>query len=179
MQNLPPEILEELDERSLALIESANEAIKTAAANAMSHDEDTGDIKKDDTEASGCQNNVLSDVDYEAALKSIRQSSKRCKWQNMTMDEFKYNISTADMIQTNFTASELKMILNQYGQKAPNGPKARLVAAVSKLFGDGTCPVANAKSLKQIANSISASGKRHQRILFMQQIYVKQCTRNG
>ena len=155
LQYLPKEIVDQLNDESLAVIHSANAAIHSDMKDRKQEDHDVDEATinlhaksatiTEDTDAS------IKDTDYEAALCSVISMGKNSEWETIELQEFKRLLSTAETAKKSFTVVELKAILSSCHATVSSGPKTVLVNKVFGVFGDKSTLSASPKSLKQIA----------------------------
>ena len=146
IQHLPDAIVDELDDKALSLIQSANAAIK-AISDAV---EESPPPTQTQDNTNTVDSHATTHVDYEAALCALIALTEDSKWSYVSLSEFQSKLATAEKIQKNFTVAELSSILMSCNNTLKKGPKTKLVEAVSEIFGDGSKLIKSPKSLKQL-----------------------------
>ena len=145
MQQLPADILSELDEEAITVVRQACQAAVQKKAEPEDDRSDTHDTPQPQ--------------DYESALIELLASNPQFadKWKTFTLDEFSKCLNNATTINKMFTVPELKILINvvQSLKSSSKRSKAELVNIVSQIYGDGTnlnfaVRVQSPKTLKSI-----------------------------
>ena len=160
LRHLSMEVIESLDESSLAAVKSANEAIhsSTRHATGMGTSEEDVVIDADNidlhNEPIASSEAFDQSVDMEYALVGLIASSESKKWDDTCAETFRQLLSSPESIAKNFLVSELKTLL-RLGDKQVSSLKRKpeLVNEVSDLYGSGVHMIVK-KSPKSLRTQI-------------------------
>ena len=120
LQHLPPDLIERLDDDSLALIRSASQNVKCSTSNIS--EEPSVPVEK---------------CSLATVLDALRNSKQGAKFKDMTHEKLESILQTAEAIDKGLTCQDLRIILRLNSEKC-GSLKADMVAHVSQLYGDGS-----------------------------------------
>jgi hypothetical protein len=149
MAYLPQDVVDQLDEETIAVLRNVTENASSPDFAPEPHDE----IAVNDD----LNTQQLGHTDFEVLLITLIASTEDSKWKEISMEDFRSLFENSTSIQTAFVVSELKTIasVTQDLQVYNKMRKTELVNLVSTLHGDGSAVdrMQSPKSLKVLSTN--------------------------